>query len=70
MTFLVFRSHDKVPMECDTMSAAITAACHLINSGSAVSGIKGLRGFVMERSDIEIECARRKAASKSSTRGS
>jgi hypothetical protein len=40
------------------MGAAINAAC-TIRSGTAVRRIKGTDGFVMERSDIEIECLRR-----------
>jgi hypothetical protein len=70
MTYLVLRADDPLPMKYETMGAAINAACYLISTGAAVTGIKGLNGFSMERSDIQIECARRKAESSSNISGS
>jgi hypothetical protein len=70
MTYLVLRSDDQLPMKYETMGGAINAACHLISTGAAVAGIKGLNGFSMERNDIQIECARRKAETSSNIPGS
>jgi hypothetical protein len=41
------------------MGEAINAACKLIRGGTDVRQIKGTDGFIMDRSDIEIECSRR-----------
>ena len=41
-----------------------TAACKFANEGAMVPGIKGAGGFAMERSDIEIECSRRKSPAR------
>jgi hypothetical protein len=41
------------------MGAAIKAACRLISDGVIVWKIRGSDGFIMERSDIEIEFQRR-----------
>ena len=48
-----------VPVNSDSMGAAINAACTLIGDGVTVVRIKGPNGFTMERTDIEIECLRR-----------
>jgi hypothetical protein len=42
------------------MAAAINTACELMNGGASVCQIRGSDGFMMERSDIEIECLRRR----------
>jgi hypothetical protein len=54
-------SRSTVPMleACDSMEAAIATACKLIKSGATVHRINGADGFMMERSDIEIEYLRR-----------
>jgi hypothetical protein len=49
-----------VPVNPDSMGAAINEACKLIRDGVIVWKISGSDGFVMERSDIEIESLRRK----------
>jgi hypothetical protein len=49
-----------IPMKCDSMAAAINAACKLMNGGASVCQIKGSDGFIMERRDIEMECLRRR----------
>jgi hypothetical protein len=48
-----------VPVDSDSMGAAIKEACRLISDGVIVWKIKGPDGFVMERSDIETERLRR-----------
>jgi hypothetical protein len=48
-----------VPVDSDSMGAAIEAACQLISSGAVVWKLKGPSGFLMERSDIESERLRR-----------
>jgi hypothetical protein len=48
------------PIPAESMGNAITAACVLISRGSIVWQIRGSSGFMMERSDIEAECRRRK----------
>ena len=50
-----------VPVDSDSLGAAINAACRLIDAGVTVWKIKG-DGFVMERSDIETERLRRQGA--------
>jgi hypothetical protein len=57
--YLIFCANAPLPTKYGSMGAAINAACTLIRSGTAVRRIKGTDGFVMERSDIEIECLRR-----------
>jgi hypothetical protein len=47
------------PREFDALSHALKAACTLIKNGAIVWQITNRDGFVMERSDIEIECLRR-----------
>jgi hypothetical protein len=44
----------------DSMGAAIRAACGLIAEGVIVWKVQGADGFIMERSDIETECLRRR----------
>ena len=51
----------EVPVESNSLGAAISAACRLIDDGVIVWKIKG-HGFVMERSDIETERLRRQGA--------
>jgi hypothetical protein len=43
-----------------SMGAAIKTACRLIGDGVIVWKIEGPDGFIMERSDIEAECLRRR----------
>jgi hypothetical protein len=54
-----------VPVNSDSMGSAIKAACKLISGGATVWQIKGSDGFMMERSDIEIECWRRETHNSS-----
>jgi hypothetical protein len=63
VSYTVFCIGVPIPVTCDSMAAAITTACKLMNDGAGVSQIKGSDGFVMDRQDIEIECARRHALS-------
>jgi hypothetical protein len=49
-----------IPVDSDSMGAAIKAACGLVSDGVVVWKIRGPDGFIMERSDIEIECLRRR----------
>jgi len=51
-----------VPVNVNSMGAAINAACKLIADGVIVWRIKGSDGFTMERSDIETERLRRQQA--------
>lgn len=48
-----------VPVNSESMGAAISEAIKLIGDGVIVWKIKGSEGFVMERSDIETERLRR-----------
>jgi hypothetical protein len=48
------------PLGFDSMGATINAACDLIKSGGVVWRIESPTGFVMEQSDIESECFRRR----------
>ena len=50
-----------LPVDSDSLGVAINAACKLIGAGVTVWKIKG-PGFVMERSDIEIERLRGQGA--------
>jgi len=50
-----------VPVDSNSLGAAIDTACRLIDDGVIVWKIKG-DGFVMERSDIETERLRRQGA--------
>lgn len=63
MSYAVFCMGAPIPVTCDSMAAAITTACKLMHDGAEVSQIKGSGGFVMDRHDIEIECARRQTLS-------
>jgi hypothetical protein len=49
-----------IPVDSDSMGAAIKTACGLVSDGLIVWKIRGPDGFIMERSDIEIECLRRR----------
>jgi hypothetical protein len=49
------------PVIVESLGEAITAACSLILDGLIVWQIRGTSGFMMERSDIEHECGRRKS---------
>jgi hypothetical protein len=51
----------EVAVESNSIGAAISAACRLIDDGVVVWKIKG-DGFVMERTDIETERLRRQGA--------
>lgn len=51
-----------VSVDSNSIGAAISAACRLIDGGMTVWKIKGSDGFVMERGDIEIERFRRQGA--------
>lgn len=53
-----------VPVDSDSVGAAINAACRLIADGVVVWKLKGSDGFTMERSDIEIEHSRRQEISR------
>ncbi len=64
MTFSVFCAERPTPVTFDSVGAAINAACKFANEGAMVPGIKGAGGFAMERSDIEIECSRRKSPAR------
>jgi hypothetical protein len=48
-----------VPVDSDSLGAAINAACRLIDDGVTVWKLLGSAGFRMERSDIEAERLRR-----------
>ena len=50
-----------VPMNFNSIGAAINAACKLISDGAIVWRIKGADGFMMERRDIETEYWRRES---------
>jgi hypothetical protein len=64
VTFSVFCAERPTPVTFDSLGAAINAACQFAEEGAMVHGIKGAGGFAMERSDIEIECSRRKAPAR------
>ena len=64
MTYSIFCIDAPILVKCDSMSAAIDTACKLMNGGAKVYQIKGSDGFMMERSDIEIECVRRREGSR------
>jgi len=51
-----------LPVQSESMGAAINTACTLMLDGVVVWKIKGPNGFIMERSDIETECLRRHGA--------
>ena len=59
MTYLVFFGEPPSETVCDSIGSAIAMACGLIQSGAIVWGIRGSHGFIMERSDIELEYQRR-----------
>jgi hypothetical protein len=48
----------------DSLGAAIKTACRLIADGVIVRKLKGSDGFMMERSDIEMEHLRRLGISR------
>ncbi len=48
-----------IPASMESLSAARDAACKLIGGGAVVWQIKGTEGFLMERTDVEIEYSRR-----------
>jgi len=64
MTFSVSAPNGRTAVTSDSLGAAINAACQFAKEGAMVHGIKGAGGFAMERSDIEIECSRRKAPAR------
>jgi hypothetical protein len=64
VTFSVFCAELPTPVTFDSLGAAINAACKFAMEGAIVYEIRGAAGFAMERSDIEIECSRRKAAAR------
>jgi hypothetical protein len=64
MTFSVFCAELSAPVTFDSLGAAINAACKFTKEGAIVYEIKGVGGFAMERSDIEIECLRRNAGTR------
>jgi hypothetical protein len=57
-----------LPVQSESMGAAINTACTLILDGVVVWKIKGPHGFMMERRDIETECLRRHGAQLKSKR--
>jgi hypothetical protein len=54
--------HRVVPVNPDSMGAAISEACRLIGDGIIVWKLVGSDGFTMERRDIEAEYLRRRAS--------
>lgn len=48
-----------VSVNLDSIGAALKEACRLMSDGVIVWKLQGTDGFRMERTDIEIECARR-----------
>ena len=65
MTYSIFCVGVAIPVKCESMAAAIDAACKLLKDGANVCRINGSDGFTMERRDIEIECLRRSACEPS-----
>jgi hypothetical protein len=61
VAYFVFASDSAEPIRCDTLGAAIGEACKKLGAGGGVLRIKGSDGFVMEKSDIILECERRRA---------
>jgi hypothetical protein len=59
VTYSVVCADQTVPQKFESMATAITEACKLVSGGVVVMRINGSDGFLMERSDIEIECLRR-----------
>jgi hypothetical protein len=51
---------ESTPLRFNTLGEAITAACHLLKNGDHAWRIESPSGFVMEETDIEVECLRRK----------
>jgi len=51
-----------VPVNSDSIGAALKEACRLMSDGVIVWKLQGADGFRMERSDIEIECLRRQGS--------
>jgi hypothetical protein len=45
-----------VPVNSDSIGAALMEACRLMSDGVIVWKLQGADAFRMERSDIEIEC--------------
>jgi hypothetical protein len=56
------RGQELIALRFDTLGEAISAACNLIESGGHALRIESSSGFVMERTDIEVEGPRRKSA--------
>ena len=54
--------HRVVRVDSDSIGAAISAACRLIDDGVTVWKLLGSAGFRMERSNIETERLRRQGA--------
>jgi hypothetical protein len=61
VAYFVFASELAEPIRCDTLGAAIGEACKRLGAGGGVLRIKGSDGFAMEKSDIILECERRRA---------
>jgi hypothetical protein len=62
VAYFVFAADLPDPIRCDTLGAAISEACKRLSAGGGIQRIKGSDGLVMERSDIILECERRRAA--------
>jgi hypothetical protein len=62
VAYFVFASDAAEPVRCDTLGAAIGEACKRLSAGGGILCIKSSDGLVMERSDIILECERRRAA--------
>jgi hypothetical protein len=61
-SFSVYCLGAPTPSTFDSMAAAMKAACDMIISGKTVLRIKSTDGFLMERTDVEMECIRRAGA--------
>jgi hypothetical protein len=61
VAYFVFASDSADPVRCDTLGSAISEACKRLGAGSAILRIKSSEGLVMERSDVVLECERRRA---------
>jgi hypothetical protein len=62
VAYFVFASDAAEPIRCDTLGAAISEACRRLGAGGGILHIKGSDGLMMERSDIILECERRRAS--------
>jgi hypothetical protein len=61
VAYFVFASDSAEPVRCDTLGGAISEACKRLSAGGAILRIRGSDGLVMEKSDVVLECERRRA---------